>query len=449
MVLPRLPSFDLLIESKLWFLLFGGCTLSLTFLPLPHPRQLHHCGKQQVVVGYTRRKGTSDCCRRWCHPAVDSSTSISTSTSARIRTNIPPLEIVSYNPLILLSTVPVLTSEECHYLITSLEQDVLAPNANNSSTIIHNATIFPTTDDNNKTQTILSELNHLISKLTNCPSHDGETECPRYISYHEALLPWNSTTLSPSLLLPDGLHIDINNGKLFRHVTALIYLTDDLNDTLVGGATTFPFAIPSLGNTSNNASPFRTTTTTTTTPKEDSTSAACFRLVEHGIYHTARANRNNTNNKDISLEDAILLDEDRKHMENIATQLFLSQQETNRESSCTTTTTTTITADDLKQQQPSMGIRITPQQGHMCIFYSWCNDGRVDPRSFHGGEAILVKKSSLDVPKNSSSIIGPKKALLTFFKEVPISKFQNLRDFLIEVTKSRQWAINQYSKVLN
>ena len=30
------------------------------------------------------------------------------------------------------------------------------------------------------------------------------------------------------ILQPDGLHVDTNNGKLFRHVTAILYLTDSV-----------------------------------------------------------------------------------------------------------------------------------------------------------------------------------------------------------------------------
>ena len=43
------------------------------------------------------------------------------------------------------------------------------------------------------------------------------------------------------ILLPGGLHVDTNNGKLFRHVTAILYLTDSVEVDgyfVSGGGTT-------------------------------------------------------------------------------------------------------------------------------------------------------------------------------------------------------------------
>ena len=55
----------------------------------------------------------------------------------------------------------------------------------------------------------------------------------------------DSSPITPSILVPVGLHVDINNGKLFRHIMVLLYLThDEHNDKFVDGATTFPLALP-------------------------------------------------------------------------------------------------------------------------------------------------------------------------------------------------------------
>jgi hypothetical protein len=85
------------------------------------------------------------------------------------------LEVLSYNPLFLLSTGPVLTSEECQHLICTHEKKALL-----QTTTTPNIT----EQDEARTVEILLELNHLMANLTNCPHHKGETECPRYISYH-------------------------------------------------------------------------------------------------------------------------------------------------------------------------------------------------------------------------------------------------------------------------
>jgi hypothetical protein len=296
------------------------------------------------------------------------------------------------------------------------------------------------------------ELNQLIAQLTNCPHHNGETECPRYISYHAQ----NSTSYlsTPSTLIPDGLHVDINNGKLFRHITVLLYLTDNHSNEdddffIFGGATTFPFAIPLV--LSKN--------TTTTTIE------SCARLVERGIYHTSKVQELPTTNN-IPQQDhdtLLLLEKDRAHIEQVATQLFLSQQvRTSSFISNSNNKDLSFLINNTQshlEKSPThdiMGIRITPQKGRLCIFYSWGDDGRVDPRSFHGGEAIFKKPLSTNhatstmarfSTSNTNTKMIPEKALLTFFKEVPITTFQNMQEFRIQVTQSRQWAIQQYSKI--
>ncbi len=66
---------------------------------------------------------------------------------------------------------------------------------------------------------------------------------PRYVKYIPKLV---DKGLFLDALLPDGLHVDTNNGKLFRHITAILYLTtnkdgfiddyrSDGNLTLVAG----------------------------------------------------------------------------------------------------------------------------------------------------------------------------------------------------------------------
>jgi hypothetical protein len=54
---------------------------------------------------------------------------------------------------------------------------------------------------------LLERVRQQIDNLTGCPSHDGEAALPRYVPY----LPSRGN----NVLLPDGLHVDTNNGKHF------------------------------------------------------------------------------------------------------------------------------------------------------------------------------------------------------------------------------------------
>ncbi len=53
---------------------------------------------------------------------------------------------------------------------------------------------------------------------------------PRYVRYDPVIVDEKSM-LNPGILrdilLPNGLHINTNNGKLFRHIIAILYLTDN------------------------------------------------------------------------------------------------------------------------------------------------------------------------------------------------------------------------------
>eukprot|EP00956_Cyclotella_meneghiniana_P041622 scaffold232677_cov23-Cyclotella_meneghiniana.AAC.1 len=76
-------------------------------------------------------------------------------------------------------------------------------------------------------------------------------------------------------LLPDGLHVDTNNGKLFRHVTAILYLTDNVeSDFVVGAGTTFPLAVPSSSTVDSASS---------------SAHAAACNILSENIHHTKAA----------------------------------------------------------------------------------------------------------------------------------------------------------------
>ena len=109
-------------------------------------------------------------------------------------------------PILLMSSLPLLTPEECDTLRQHFQQG-----------------------HSHAGEALLQRVQEQIDDLTGCPSHAGEPLLPRYISYPPQQV--------SDKLLPDGLHVDTNNGKLFRHVTCLLYLT-----TNASGATTFPLA---------------------------------------------------------------------------------------------------------------------------------------------------------------------------------------------------------------
>jgi hypothetical protein len=183
-------------------------------------------------------------------------------------------------------------------------------------------------------------------------------------------------------ILPDGLHVDANNSKHFRHWTVLLYL--DTCETL--GATTFPFAVP-VGKAWDG--------------KYDSVQSVAKRLImEEDMYHTRCA-------------DATQVQLDLgKELDETALDLVRCQFDTGIESK--------ENGSDLNH---NYGIRVMPRQGHICIFSGLTDKGYPNPLSFHGGEALLE---------------GESKELLTFFYEIPIDLFRNRDEFGIQVKEREE-----------
>jgi hypothetical protein len=154
--------------------------------------------------------------------------------------------------------------------------------------------------------------------------------------------------------------VDTNNGKLFRHITALLYLTNHVN-----GATTFPL-VGSQG-----------------TKLERIAQA----MLDCGVTHTLA--------EDTDTQKSRILEQ---------------------------------AAHDLYDGKSSVGLRVLPSMGKLCVFCNILQDGKPDPFSLHGGEA-----------GNDEF-----KALLTFFKEIPLSTFTSRQEFGQQVEESRQYLINRY-----
>lgn len=151
---------------------------------------------------------------------------------------------------------------------------------------------------------------------------------------------------------PEGLHVDTNNDSIFRSVTAILYLNDISSEC--GGATIFPLA---------------------NVAEADPIIAAAQRLLGEQIAHT-RGAASSTGILPARGADAALLEE------------------------------RVGTLD---------GLRIQPEAGRLCIFFSRMDNGEIDPRSWHGGER-LCPELSVD------GEMAIEKRILTLFKEVHYGK---------------------------
>jgi hypothetical protein len=138
---------------------------------------------------------------------------------------------LSTKPLIMVSSQPIANKEECALLMDFFD-------------LIRSSTDAP--PQHHDAWPILERIQNQLDTLLDSPHHEGESALPRYLIYNperagdEARVR-NAIAFSARMLrkklLPDGLHVDTNNSKHFRHITTLLYLT-----TNVDGATTFPLA---------------------------------------------------------------------------------------------------------------------------------------------------------------------------------------------------------------
>ncbi len=259
-----------------------------------------------------------------------------------------------------------------------------------------------------KAEALLQDVRDTIDTVTNCPSHNGEAWMPRYVRY-DATTFLDETNLmqNPMMfgktLLPDGLHVDTNNGKLFRHITAILYLTDNHEaessiiergkiNGIVGGGTTFPMAVP-IDHQRTHDNELR---------------EAAKRLLNHGIHHTKGIVEKND-------------DSDGKSLENAALKIFFRELQFNSvEANC------------------CLGIRVMPEAGKLVYFHNVGYDGLPDPASFHGGESTLIGSSSVAAKKT--------KSILVFFKEIPVQAFMNdgREGFAKQAAKARLWTKRMY-----
>ena len=398
---------------------------------------------------------------------VDSFSMTTTKTSSSIWNKLPTINKqesttlipLSSDPLILISSQPLLQKDECQLLLQYLEytqnnpayfqrnnqkfKDLFFVNTDGSMVVSkvnqnddaekqqQKANNNDTRDDDEikvleeQVGFVLGKLRKQIDELTNAPSHDGDLVLPRYLQFTSLKKIPNVSTQgiqsTINTLLPDGLHSDNTNGMLSRHISALLYLTtnDDNNNQddknkIVGGATNFPLAqsLSSSSQEENEVSPW----------DERIQLAAKRTLVDHQIHHSGQKN------SPILKEDCTLL-------ESAAYQLFYKES---------------VGSLDFFPKSTS-GVRIPPKQGHLCVFHNLTPEGTPNHMAFHGGEALLHMND--DDNNSDETNISGSKVLLAFFKTIPLpnnndmnceTAFDPANYFQQKASESRQWFLDTY-----
>ena len=345
---------------------------------------------------------------------------------------------LSKEPLIMVSSQPLLSQEECKILIEYLEmnKDGMVDPLNDVFFQREGEYVFSTAHESKvsndfiitknsiqeeslnsydafceNARSIIYRVRREIDRLTNSPSHEGDFALPRFLSFNVEQIPdMTRVGVEETLhtLLPDGLHCDNTNNMLTRHISALLYLSDEVDDKmdeLVGGATTFPLATP-LHLDGNEK-----------TEWDNQLIKTARNLVNSNKLHSGQ--RDGANGPD----DCILL-------ESAAFSLFYNEALQNNEN----------LLNNIDFPETSMGVRVNPMPGRLCVFHNLLDDGKPDPLAFHAGEAILGKS-------NKASSIG-KKVLLVFFKTIPFVDVSDpdYNELAKESAASRKWIQQQYFK---
>jgi hypothetical protein len=266
---------------------------------------------------------------------------------------------------------------------------------------------------------------------------------PRYVRYEptatEPAVMRDPTRLGAALL-PDGLHVDTNNGQLFRHVTAILYLTDaprretalpgprhatrggmmrNRGTGVAGGGTTFPLAV-SPGKKRSHDRPGH------------NLREAASRLLERGIAHTKGDVSEYAASEGRVLESAgldVFYGDNANYLSGLNGEHY----------------------DYSINTKESAGVRVMPEAGKLIYFHNVDDAGLPDPRSFHGGEELLalLPAALLDAARHASRSAagtGAEKIILVFFKEIPVRAFcdRGREGFAEEARRSRSRTQESY-----
>ena len=261
-------------------------------------------------------------------------------------------------------------------------------------------------EESKAAEAILHRVKEIIDEVTNCPRHAGEMQIPRYARYDAKCISMDELLSEDFVdkLLPDGLHVDTNNGKLFRHATAILYLTDnDESDFVVGGGTTFPLAVP-YGSLDDSTLSW--------------TYAAAGNILSENMHHTKATDGESQKSDQRCLEQSAT----EMFYKDISRHFGLSQR------------------IHIMGRAAKNGIRVMPEAGKLIYFHNIGDDGRPDPTSFHGGEELAQcrDRASIDFKTKDH------KSILVFFKEIPVDKIKDLDTFAEEVRRAREWTFSKY-----
>ncbi len=349
------------------------------------------------------------------------------------RTMIP----LSEQPLLLVSSKPLLSREECKIVIKYLEMtkdgtrdplnDVFFErDGNYVFSTVHESKIDEESkksveiENNNdamyeKARNIIYRVRSEIDRLTNSKSHSDDFALPRFLSFKVEPIPDPSKDgVQQTLhsLLPDGLHSDNVNNMYTRHISALLYLSDEVDEYdykengLVGGSTTFPLALPLQQNVKDKTS------------FDSRVEEASMKLIQKNVLHTGQRNFENGEVECTLLESAAY---SVFHRDIIRKSQYCNDN---------------VPKIDLPES--TRGIRVSPKPGQLCMFHNLLDDGSPDPFSFHAGEAILGRSGA-------TSSTG-KKVLLVFFKTIPLDEplDGDVVDLALKSKASRDWIKDQY-----
>ena len=197
-------------------------------------------------------------------------------------------------------------------------------------------------------QRLLQTIERRIGAVLDTPPHAGEMSL-----VFNNTMPYESREAEPALV-DQGLHVDTQNQRPRRFFTAIIYLNS--LDEAAGGATVFPLAVPlSTGSSSEPAHEQQAS--------EEAAVAAAHGLVRRGVTHSQSPKVAGHHDNEAAVE---------------------------------------LMEHAVRTRQ---GVRVQPTQGLCALFFSRCDDGHIDPRSWHAGMNVLGQHSF--------------KITLQKFKEVP------------------------------
>lgn len=332
---------------------------------------------------------------------------------------------MSTEPLMFWSSKPLLTLEECQvlseyfYEINKKEQQLPEKDSLRRRDSMA---------DDDRAKRVLRQVWQQIDRLTFSPSHVGESSRPNYLFYSPQKEPSEDEKSNDnSWLFPHGLHVDTNNGKLFRHLTILLYLTTPHNTK--GGATSFPLAKPIEWNRRTIDSNSRYDETEEEAA-ENTLLQAADALVRTKLHHTQFSKNEQMQYYGHVLEEA-------------AVNVFQRDDQLAHDTASAPTMPTS-----------PLGLRVIPKAGHICVFSNLLDSGECDPRSFHGAEQLFQTSCPAKAPhevsamepadQTVSTISSGNKEVLTFFKEIPLQQFSNHEEFGQRVADSRRRLQQRY-----